>query len=490
MQAGGAGTRLAHLTANKPKCLVPVDNLPILFHLFRKYPDKRFLIIADYKKEVLREYLECFADVKYQIVDAVGSGTCAGIKQAVSFIPDGEAFMVIWSDLVLPADFKLPAQPRNYAGISQTFFCRWKYENGMFSEERSRGRGVAGLFIFLNKTLLADVPESGELVRHFCDKGLRFEELGLAGTREVGLLAEYERMEHARCRPFNKITMNADTVIKQPLDAQGERLARLEKQWYETATRKGVQNIPKIYAADPLTMERISGKNIYEYAGLPLEKKRGLLKRLLRALDGLHSLGCIPCDRFSMKEAYFGKTMDRLRIIRDLVPFGNERIITVNGRECRNVYYYKRDLEKKLDGLRCDSFTFIHGDCTFSNMLLRNGTDPILIDPRGYFGYTEIYGDPNYDYAKLYYSLFGNYDRFNLKDFRLNVGENKVTLSIGSNQWEALEEEFFKLSGTDPQTIKLLHAIIWLSLSTYAWQDYDSICGAFCNGLYYLEEVL
>ena len=32
IQAGGKGTRLEQLTRNKPKCLVPVDNLPIIFH--------------------------------------------------------------------------------------------------------------------------------------------------------------------------------------------------------------------------------------------------------------------------------------------------------------------------------------------------------------------------------------------------------------------------------------------------------------------------
>ena len=40
------------------------------------------------------------------------------------------------------------------------------------------------------------------------------------------------------------------------------------------------------------------------------------------------------------------------------------------------------------------------------------------------------------------------------------------------------------------ETIKLIHAIIWLSLTTYAWEDYDSICGAFYNGIYYLADVI
>ena len=38
-------------------------------------------------------------------------------------------------------------------------------------------------------------------------------------------------------------------------------------------------------------------------------------------------------------------------------------------------------------------FSLIHGDCTFSNIIMRNDLEPILIDRRGYFGKTEFYGD-------------------------------------------------------------------------------------------------
>ena len=161
----------------------------------------------------------------------------------------------------------------------------------------------------------------------------------------------------------------------------------------------------------------------------------------------------------------------------------------------------QNSLEKKLDMLSCDHFSFIHGDCTFSNMMVRDKGDPVLIDPRGYFGYTELYGDVRYDWAKLYYSVVGNYDRFNLKKFHLEIGGDngsvgtelpygEVRLDIESNGWEDMEQKFFELTKADPYEIKLLHAVIWLSLTTYAWQDYDSVCGAFYNGLYYLEDVL
>ena len=73
VQAGGKGTRMKKLTRNKPKALVPVHNLPMIFHLFRKFPDKKYIIIGDYKYEVLQRYLEAFADIDYQMVNAKGN---------------------------------------------------------------------------------------------------------------------------------------------------------------------------------------------------------------------------------------------------------------------------------------------------------------------------------------------------------------------------------------------------------------------------------
>ena len=217
------------------------------------------------------------------------------------------------------------------------------------------------------------------------------------------------------------------------------------------------------------------------------------MKKLISSLTKLHESEIVVADTFSIKEAYFSKTFDRLAKIQDLIPYGREKAIVVNSKKCRNVYYYKRELEKALDRLveNCPGFAFIHGDCTFSNMMVREDGNPVLIDPRGYFGFSELYGDIRYDWAKVYYSVVGNYDQFNLKKFRLKINDNaNVELQIESNHWEDMADTFFQMTKADEYEIKLLHAVIWLSLTTYAWQDYDSICGAFYNGLYYLEEVL
>ena len=125
IQAGGKGTRLEGLTRNKPKCLVPVNNLPIIFYAFKKYPDARYVIIGDYKYDVLEKYLDTFAkNIKYTLIKSEGTGNICGIKKALDFVNDDEKFLLMWSDLLLSEDFKPENLPDgNYVGILKGSLC-------------------------------------------------------------------------------------------------------------------------------------------------------------------------------------------------------------------------------------------------------------------------------------------------------------------------------------------------------------------------------
>lgn len=511
VQAGGKGSRMEELTRNKPKALVPINNLPMIFHLFRKFPEAKFIVIGDYLEDVLAKYLNAFADVDYQMVDAKGNqGTCAGLKEALSYIPEGERFMLIWCDLVLSEDYQIPESKENIIGISKDFSCRWSYENGKFEEVRSSEHGVAGHFIFQDKSYLADVPSSGEFVRWLQEKGYQFEEQPLYKTHEYGLKSVWEELPKLRCRPFNRLKVEDDRIYKIPVDEQGRKLAVREINWYKKLEGIHFNNIPKIYSYDPLCMEKIQGKNIYEYSDIPFEQKKRMLKEIVDCLKGVHALSHCPVDEDSYRIAYLDKTYDRLKKVRDLVPFANDKTININGRICRNVFYHEDELNQKVMSYLPKEFNLIHGDCTFSNIMLKDDKTPVLIDPRGYFGNTEIYGDSAYDWVKLFYSLYSNYDQFNLKRFSLfinqtdeekifkergkdyQVSPSSVRLIIASNHWEELEGTFFDLlkGEVTRKQMMLFLAITWLSLTTYAWEDYDSICGAFYQGIYYLEESL
>lgn len=493
VQAGGKGTRMEALTRNKPKALVPVNNLPMIFHLFRKYPDKKFIIIGDYKFDVLENYLREFAKVDYVLVNGIGhTGTCAGMKEAVFLVPDEQPFMVIWCDLVLPQEYEIPETKKNLIGISKDFTCRWMYEDGKFKEEKSAEHGVAGLFIFQDKSFLSNVPEDGEFVRWLQSNGMKFEEQGLFKTHEYGLYSEWDKLPKIKCRPFNRVEIIGDKFYKIPIDGMGKELATREVAWYKKLQGSDFPNLPKIYEYEPLCMERIDGLNIYEYNNIGVEEKKKILKQVVNCLHSVHALEKIPADKESYYEAYIGKTFDRLRKVRYLVPFANDECVVVNGKKCRNVFYHQEKLKEQTMAYMPEFFPLIHGDCTFSNTMLRKDMTPVLIDPRGYFGKTELFGDVAYDWVKLYYSVVSNYDQFNLKRFNLYINENDVKLEIASNNWEDMEDYFFELVGNEVtrKQMKLLLAITWLSLTTYAWEDYDSICGAFYNGLLYLEEAL
>ena len=511
IQAGGKGSRMESLTRNKPKALVPIDNLPMIFHLFRKYPDKKYIIIGDYKFDVLERYLKEFAEVDYKMVRGTGHrGTCAGMADALEKIPEGEQFLLIWCDLVLPKDYELPVSDNNIIGISKDFSCRWSYRDGRFIEERSSEYGVAGFFIFKEKSYIADVPTDGEFVRWLQTKGMIFDEEPLWKTHEYGLYSVWDELPKLKTRPFNRIEKKDGKIYKIPVDKQGENLALREQAWYKMLKGENFDNLPEIYGYNPICMEEIKGKNIYEYETIPLEKKKKILKQIVDCLEAVHNLKTIPSDKDSYRVAYLDKTYNRLKKVRFLVPFANDEYVTVNGRRCQNIFYHIDEVNELVMKYFPSEFKLIHGDCTFSNMMMKNDEVPVLIDPRGYFGNTELYGDEAYDWVKLYYSILINNNKFNLKRFNLYINEKddyvvyddsgnevcveprSVKLEIASNGWEDLEDYFFELLGdkVTRRQMKVFLAITWLSLTTYAWDDYDSICGAFYKGLVYLEEAL
>lgn len=496
IQAGGKGTRLGRLTHNKPKGIVPVNNLPIIFHLFRQYPDRKFIIIGDYKHEVLEEYLESFCDVEYLTVRAEGKGTIAGIQDALKYIPNGKRFMIVWSDLILDPnlDIDMDKAP-NYIGISKDFECRWSFYDGTCVEERSQDHGIAGLFIFNDKEALKDLPNEGELVRWFSEhKEIRFDELSLERTKEIGTMLAYEA-NHKKgytCRPFNSMEIDGDIIIKRPVDKQGEKLAIDERAWYKEVTKYGFKQIPKIYEFEPLKMQKIDGLNIFK-AELSLDEKKRVIDNLVDSLHTLHSFRHEAPDQYSNMEAYYTKTIGRISKIRDLIPFADCRTIHINGKKYKNPYFYKKEFRKAVVDMLMtpEDFVLLHGDCTFSNTMVDKDLNVIFLDPRGYFGHTKMVGDAAYDWSKAYYSIYGDYDRFNNKEFSLDVGEGAVSLSIETNGWKNVAGYYLqKFDEQMQKKIRFIHAIIWLSLTTYAWEDYDSLCGAFYNGTMLIDEFL
>ncbi|HKD38635.1 MAG TPA: phosphotransferase, partial [Pirellulales bacterium] len=123
-----------------------------------------------------------------------------------------------------------------------------------------------------------------------------------------------------------------------------------------------------------------------------------------------------PLSAAAVEEMYLGKTRKRLEGLSGPVELldllGDESDVTINGRRVRNMTALWDRLADEVGKLGANvQGCIIHGDFCLSNVLydLRSRVCKLL-DPRGSFGASGIYGDPRYDVAKLYHSIYGLYD--------------------------------------------------------------------------------
>jgi len=98
--------------------------------------------------------------------------------------------------------------------------------------------------------------------------------------------------------------------------------------------------------------------------------------------------------------------------------------------------YYEKNQKGKIG--------VIHGDPVLSNIIKKNNNDLIFLDPRGSLGNDySIFGDINYDYAKIYQSLTGYeniiYDRKIDINYLNDLKDHFENLVINKNKIESIE---------------------------------------------------
>ena len=479
IQAGGRGTRLETLTRNRPKCLVPVDGKPLLLHTFDAFPGASFTIIVDYRGEVVRRYLDAFPPgVPVRIVEADGDGTCGGIAKAAAGLEQDKPVRVTWCDLLLPDRIGnlMISVPQIYT--TTEFPCRL---------QSPKGGGIFGLFWLPRADDLLACPKNGEFVE-FVQAMQSHTYVGLPGVREYGTAQALR--DHWDAKPasrwFNSVEMGEKTVIKRAKTAAARQLLNDEAEWYAETDRRGfgMRLAFGQYLDGAITLDRLSGGHPDE-----ISPTADHLHAIMDTLASLHALDVAPVNRLAVREMYVDKPLARLAHIPKLAPdFAARETIEINGRTCPNPLARPYLLTDLLDRLMPPRFVFIHGDPTFSNMLIDDAGKVWLIDPRGRFGGVQFYGDPAYDWAKLWYSLVGGYDQFNRKRFVLTLDFPVVEIEIAPSGWEHLAPVMAERLGPDMmRRVHLLHGLIWLSLSGYVTDCYDSMLAAWFKGMLELE---
>lgn len=252
--------------------------------------------------------------------------------------------------------------------------------------------------------------------------------------KEIGF---YKTQSEAR--NFNSVEFTQNEVIKKTAN-KGEVF------WYKNIPEQISIFCASVIESDLekglLKLERIKGINYsYLYTNFALQSKD--IKNLLHVMDEIHGFKPNSNLDLNVNGNYSEKLMQRFS--------ENESKYYKISKHSFILYsslFEKLSSYEKLEKNIC----LIHGDPVFTNIIsTHNGLK--LIDPRGKIGNDlTIYGDINYDLAKIYQSILG-YD-FILNDVELNF-------DYIQGMRKSFESEFCQ---TDLKSIKLITASLFFSL--------------------------
>ena len=501
IQAGGEGRRLQKYSRNIPKSLVSVNGKTLLNHnldiLSSYFPAASIYIISDHLQNVLNDYYQVYPHVSNPIlVEPTGKGTSSGLVDIFNR-RNHTKLLFLWCDLFLD-EIDIERLSINLdsdvIGLSKTFGCRWSIDaENKLVESFSKTKGIAGLFFFNDTSkLLQNIPSSGEFVKwlslqpDYNPKPFFFEK-----TLEIGDVKSYEDTflgDSSRARFFNKICFDGGLVTKECVDSDYDSLLNNEIFWYQYASSKGYQYSPGLYSINPLTIDNINGQHPDEIDH-PNEQ---IIDSIIASLAALHGLEKREWDIDQIKSVYIDKTLARIKQVSRLLPLHFNRV-SINGEYYQNPFH-EDNIEQTISfcqniiDLTNVDFCPIHGDPTFSNTIYcAESNKAFLIDPRGIFGSTKIFGDPYYDYAKLLYSVDGCYDEFNKRNFELiKYSDGEYWLTLPRSRFADFSHKVYS-KVQSPLRLNLIHALIWFSLCGYVKDHLDSITGAYLKGILVLQ---
>ena len=487
VQAGGLGTRMKHLTTHRPKCLVPVGGQTIISNVIKVFGGSKLIVIGDHLIDVLNDYVNVFYP-NVKVVKAKSKGTCGGLKEAVELINDDEPVIFMWSDLFFE---KMPEIDfsKTTIGLSRTFPCRYQYDDGLYTKVKDSRAGIAGFFCFPSSRHLAEVTSEGSFVGDYLSSSsFKFESaIWLDEAHEIGTLESLKDYESksTRSRFFNEVIVTNESVIKKAKDERFIQLIKNESRWYrKIESIGGIEEVPRLISDEPLQLEYRSGSHPYS---LSLDERKKSLESIAKFFNKLHEHEISEANSDDIRQMYLQKTKDRTTRYSSLIRGYSKETLKINGRVCKNPLHTQSSIEEVYRKIKCDRFSLIHGDLTFSNCLWDTNLSRLSVfDPRGIFGSSELVGDPAYDWSKAYYSCVDRYDVTNTRDFEIT--------KISENEWVIpdididMDNLFWKLCPFDREQVMIRLSLIWFSLIGYLENDLESMNLAFLKGCLSLSQ--
>ena len=492
--AGGNGTRFKDLSVF-PKILLPLkDSDSILSHDVKLF-GKINLIINSRYHDMVKNYIETnnLRDKVKLFKTDNSNGSYNSILDCKSRYLDFpfQDVLFVWSDLIID---KKPEVNENTIFTCSGHY-RYSYDGEKIESCPNYDGNVPGIYYIKDLDDIfkfrLDEFDDFDLIDAIITNGQKFEN-GIASIymemRDYQTYCDYAGSDvdcNLKTRFFNQLSILNGKLEKQAIDPKYYDIIEKEFKWYEY----GYNNIDGFWRIVP-NIDLKSYKNhsfMMEYLDkyVPLhkclkenikskEEAQELYSRIKSTLDILNSNKIeVSRDQFEedLKKEVIDKVFARCENIKHmLVEYDDFEMVTL----LEEAYDYLMSLEKNSTIY----YAFTHGDINGSNMLVDPKTfDVKLIDPRGYFGNTKLYGWQPYEYAKLLYCLYG-YDDFN------------NNLQIYKRDWPKKLEWAEDIDWLNKKEYKVLVGVIYVALAGYISQDIIKANIAYEYGMQLLRKEL
>jgi len=505
--AGGENTRFKEMSIF-PKVLLPTLEYPSILaydcELFKDY--NIYLVINNRYANMVREYVNKTKLNINIIVSNNHNGSANTIKELMEDLPQ-EDILFVWSDLILDKN-GVDSIVNSINDLNEynksNIFCpniiftyngkyRFKVENNKINTT-TQGGNVPGIYycnsikgVVGNSNIT--FPDNFDYIEIFQDYLFNdFRSYEYKGNilefRDLETYIEYYKNDNnlkTKTRFFNTMVVNDGKLTKTCINSDFYKLIDREICWYNKCKENDYKNIPNIYYADidkhEICMEYLSGyQNVYEFIkNANYGEFVEFMGLYIDAIYNLHKLNSEDIDKTFAEDDYrmefYTKVITRCNSIKSILYNYNED-------ELKNLLEktYNRIIELSGD---ITKYCFIHGDLNGSNAMYNKETKDLkFIDPRGYFGKTQLLGPSSYDYAKVMYCLSG-YDNF-------NNGRYKFT-SDWYDEPQVLRTYDF---GPNQELYSLIVGIIWIALAEYISQDVFKANIAYRHGIKLLSQYI
>jgi len=478
--AGGLGKRLYTESLEFPKPLFTYNNKPIIAHLIDLYKQisKNIIIVVgpNNKDKLLVSWInDYYKNNNFTFIEQKElNGTNEAVNLSYKFIKN--KCLISWCDFILDDSFiDIIKNIKSDTFFTSNVDCRFGLYNNVVTKEQSNP-GFIGLYYFNDKPNIN--LKNQDFIENFINKSVNTQFINCVNLGTIKEISELNAFKSDSNRYFNNIKFDDNIVIKSAITEPAKILAIKELNWYKNIPNDLIKYVPKFeYKDSNLILEKINGKPITQCT-LDSNFWR---KKLPEMLKSLHQ-GEYKTDINSCINTYVTKPFQRLNEVKNIIDewFKDSKII--NGIDFSHWSF---------PSMPCDlipkHFTFIHGDLQFSNTLLDNNGNIKIIDPRGYFGDTLLFGDPAYDIAKLLYAI-DNYHKINEKQFSIHKLNDGSTMLVHESMYIDHDIEYFIKWCLDnyeisKEKLNFILFTIWLSLTSYIINDPAAIIASYSKAM-------